>query len=461
MFCNKCGKYLSGDIAFCPECGNKIVKSTVNTNVAQANTSNINTNVAQTNTRNINTNVNQNNVQPVQNYQQPVQQYQQPQYQQQQYQQQYQQPRYQQQYTYTDPTTYRRQRKGSGGAIVLFIIIAIAGYFFFAGPGADILVDTPEITNGYTGGGDTPTGGGSSGGGTNRRRASDETVIEIDHAYQNVNISSPSAVYSYIKKDSEDQKSACPSEIRSIENKISDEFGITAVNLCEIDVDFARGLYDSIKWVYNFFPSIKGKLTNLTIGNIKETGAIAYYRPVFIFLYEGSTDNPSKMGLKMSVVLGADSYLFPDKFTESMQYNSQVGHFPPNATKYSPLVHELGHYTSFVALMKNKGMSSTLIWEPSNDAMFASLLDDFNVGTFSKKLIEEAYDAYLRDGNPRMEFDEWRSTISGYAMAKDKQGLYIYDETIAESLHDYYLNGNNAKPASKYIVNTLKKHVEG
>ena len=452
MFCNKCGKYLSDDVAFCPECGNKIIRSNVNTNVMQTNTSNINTNVAQTNTRNINTNVNQNNVQPVQNYQQPVQQYQQPQYQQQQYQQ----PRYQQQYTYTDPRTYQRQRKSSGGAIALFIIIAIAGYFFFSGPGADILVDSPEINNGYNNGGETPSGSG-----TNRRRASDETAISIDHVYQNVEINSPSTVYNYIKKDSEDQKSACPSEIRSIENKISNEFGITAVNLCEIDIDFARGIYDSIKWVYNMFPSIKGKLTNLTIGNIKETGAIAYYRPIFLFVFEGTSDNPRKIGIKMSVVLGADSYLFPDKFTEDMQYNSQVGHFPPNATKYSPLVHELGHYTSFVALMKNKGMSSALIWETSNDAMFSSIIDAFNTGSFSKQMIEEAYNAYLRDGNPRMDFDEWRGTISKYALAKDKQGLYIYDETIAESLHDYYLNGDKAKPASKYIVNTLKRHVEG
>ena len=170
-------------------------------------------------------------------------------------QQQYQQPQYQQnRYTYTDPTTYKRKSGGSAGAILLLIVIAVAGYFFFEGPGAEILIDTPEINNGYGGGGDTPTGGG--GGGSVKRNAG-ETAIEIDHVYQNATISSPSSVYSYIKKDSEDQKSSCPSEIQSIENKIMNDFGITAVNLCEIDVDFARGLYDSIKWVYNFFPSIK------------------------------------------------------------------------------------------------------------------------------------------------------------------------------------------------------------
>ena len=35
------------------------------------------------------------------------------------------------------------------------------------------------------------------------------------------------------------------------------------------------------------------------------------------------------------------------------------------------------------------------------------------------------------------------------------------DETIAEAFHDVYLNENNAKDASKYIVNVLKQKLEG
>ena len=36
----------------------------------------------------------------------------------------------------------------------------------------------------------------------------------------------------------------------------------------------------------------------------------------------------------------------------------------------------------------------------------------------------------------------------------------IYDETIAEAFHDVYLNKDNAKDASKYIVSILKKKLE-
>ena len=60
-----------------------------------------------------------------------------------------------------------------------------------------------------------------------------------------------------------------------------------------------------------------------------------------------------------------------------------------------------------------------------------------------------------------MSLDEWRQTISNYALAKNNSGEYIYDETIAESFHDVYLNGDNASDASKYIVSVLKAKLEG
>ena len=65
-----------------------------------------------------------------------------------------------------------------------------------------------------------------------------------------------------------------------------------------------------------------------------------------------------------------------------------------------------------------------------------------------------------RDNNTTMTLDEWRGTISKYALAKNNRGEYIYDETVAESFHDVYLNKNNASDASKYVVAVLKKRLE-
>ena len=46
--------------------------------------------------------------------------------------------------------------------------------------------------------------------------------------------------------------------------------------------------------------------------------------------------------------------------------------------------------------------------------------------------------------------------MSNIIKVKDSNGYYIYDETIAEAFHDYYLNGTDAAPASLVIVDVLK-----
>ena len=86
---------------------------------------------------------------------------------------------------------------------------------------------------------------------------------------------------------------------------------------------------------------------------------------------------------------------------------------------------------------------------------------DFQNGTFSKSMEEEAYQNYLKDGNTKVDFDSWRAQISQYAVAKNEAGQYNYDETIAEAFHDVYINGDNANITSKYIIKVLKKNIGG
>ena len=85
-------------------------------------------------------------------------------------------------------------------------------------------------------------------------------------------------------------------------------------------------------------------------------------------------------------------------------------------------------------------------------------MHDFSKGTFSKKMLDEAYQNYLKD-NSYIDFDKWRGNISNYALSKDESGKYIYDETIAEAFHDCYLNGQNANIASQLIMNVLLSYL--
>ena len=106
-------------------------------------------------------------------------------------------------------------------------------------------------------------------------------------------------------------------------------------------------------------------------------------------------------------------------------------------------------------------MESLLLIDNNKVYDLNQLIADFSEGNHSLKMLNEAYEKYKKDTKDNIEFDKWRATISGYAVAKKNNGQYIYDETIAESFHDVYLNGNKASTASKYIINVLKEKLKG
>ena len=287
------------------------------------------------------------------------------------------------------------------------------------------------------------------------------TAIIYDNTYSGVKISNNKDAFDLIVKDSVSQKNNCPSEIKKVEDEIINNYGITAVNLCEMDVDFARELGNVFKKIYEEYPSVRGYITNLTLVNVSmKDNYIAAFMPVFNFATSDSLSTYPWV-IKTQVLLNTSYFLNKERLQSSVTDGSNSGHFPKNSTIYSPVAHELGHYLSFLAMMKHYELNSILLVDNSNVNSFYQLYDDFGKGNYSLTIINEAFDNYKKDTNTTMTLDEWRGTISNYALAKDNSGNYIYDETIAESFHDVYLNGDNAGDASKYIVSVLKAKLEG
>ena len=288
-------------------------------------------------------------------------------------------------------------------------------------------------------------------------RNSYQTVVEINNTYANSSISTIDEAYELIIKDSKSQKDSCPTEILKIEEKMMNEFNITAVNLCEMDLSLANDLYKAMSKVYDLFPKVKGNITNLTIGNMdsRMRGVIAYYQPLFPF-----AESDNSIVYKMRVVLNSRFFLNNTLLEESTKNSTLSGHFPPNSTKSSPVAHELGHYLSFFAMRNYNKINQTLLFNNDNVKEAYVLMDNFTSGEFSKMMLDEAYELYLSEGNKKIDFDEWRGMISKYALSKDESGKYIYDETIAEAFHDVYLNDDKATLTSKYIIRVLKKYVE-
>ena len=295
-----------------------------------------------------------------------------------------------------------------------------------------------------------------------KKKGKYQTVIITDNTYSGINVSSKSDAYKLIEEDSISQKDNCPSEIKKVESEIIEKYGITAVNLCEMDVDFARELENVFDVIYKEFKGARGYITNLSLRNtsmLSEGGVIAAFMPIFNFA-SSSSESTYPWVIKTQVLLSSQYFLNKSRLELDVKENSSSGHFPPNTTIYSPVAHELGHYLSFLAMMKHYEINSILLIDNNNLDTFYKLYSDFTEGDYSLSMITEAYENYKKDTNSQINLDDWRGTISGYALAKNDSGDYIYDETIAEAFHDVYLNNVNAKEASKYIVNVLKKKLE-
>lgn len=289
-----------------------------------------------------------------------------------------------------------------------------------------------------------------------------QTAVVTDNIYEGVSVSNSNDGRNLIIKDSNNQKQKCENQnIKEIETKIEKKYGIVAVNLCEIGENFASEIEKVIDTIYKEFPNIKGYLTNLTLINAPEySNYIASFVSAKLFA-KSNTRNTYPNVYKMSIFLNASYFLNEDYFDASIKDSVSYGYFPNNATKNSIVAHEFGHYLSFLAQLKTTSkLNDLVLLTKKNYSDYSKLISDSNEGNFSKKIINEAYENYKKTDNIQYSsIDRFRASISEYAVVMDASGKYIYDETIAEAFHDYYINRDNAKPASREIIKVLKKYL--
>lgn len=427
MFCSKCGDPIEQNETYCNKCGNYVGNNTQSVNFNNTNTNN-NPNLYS----NQPNNVVMNNTQP----------YPQPNY-----------NNYQNNASFNKSNNKKMIFVGAGIGVGILVVLVIcllvsnnSGKYYFSNNSYDSTDEIIQTNNSNT---------------APKRKSKYSTIIITDNTYSGVKISNDNDAYKLISEDSVAQKNNCPSEIKAIEDEIIKKYGVTAVNLCEMDIEFAKEVSNVFKKVYDEYPSVRGYLTNLSLVNASMSeGYIAAFMPVFNFATSNSTSTYPWV-IKTQVLLNTSYFLNTVRLESSVQDGSNSGHFPPNATMYSPVAHELGHYLSFLAMMRNYDLESILLVDNKNVNDFYDVYDDFVKGDFSLLMINEAYEKCKKEKNITLSIDEWRATISSYAVAKDNSGNYIYDETIAEAFHDVYLNGDNAKEASKYVVAVLKGKLEG
>ncbi|MBQ9318741.1 MAG: hypothetical protein IJR82_03845 [Bacilli bacterium] len=332
--------------------------------------------------------------------------------------------------------------------LILFVLIVISFFAISNNSGSDYYFPDDGYSD-Y----DNPT--------PYKKKGKYQTAIVYDNQYYAQAINGVSDAKKLIVNDSVSQKNNCPSEIVTIENELINKYNITAANLCEMDYEYAKELVKVFEHIYNEYPEARQYLTNVSLMNTpkSQSSTIACFMPFFDFAYSNTkTEYPVVM--KTQILLNTIYFLNIPYLQMAVEDGSASGHFPPNATVYSPVAHELGHYISYIAMMKHYNISSVILYDTSNSNKYNSLINDFSNGNYSLEMITAAYNRYKKEKGTNLSLDQWRATISKYAMAKDNYGNYIYDETIAEAFHDVYLNGTNAKDASKYIVAELKERIK-
>ena len=156
-----------------------------------------------------------------------------------------------------------------------------------------------------------------------------------------------------------------------------------------------------------------------------------------------------------------NSYYFLNEKIMSAPVSNVTGEnwYVKDATWESTIAHELGHYISFIILLKENNLENITFVTPENESKINEVLSKFDSGNFSTSLLSEALTNYNTKYDTDLDLNSFALTISNYAGAKDKEDKLIADETIAEAIHDYYLHRDNCAKSSYEIVNIIKSRL--
>ncbi len=276
------------------------------------------------------------------------------------------------------------------------------------------------------------------------------SLLKSDNIYNNRKITSDYDAVNSIIYDSDSEAWLCSydKKVIDIEKRLEKEYGILSVSFCDISYEEAQEIENIISGTMNLFPNSYGYLTNITLSNSKEMGDyVAYFQPLYRFINGSSDSNKYNKVNKTQILLNSYYFLNTDKTRSIIDEKYNSGYYVKGGSMESLVAHEIGHYISFVTLLRSKGIENVRFEEKNRLDEIDSLV---NSGEYSKEIVEEALSG--------ASMDKECKKISQYA-CQSVNGNYIYDEMIAEAVHDFYVNRTNATDISKKIVDILRSRL--
>ena len=279
------------------------------------------------------------------------------------------------------------------------------------------------------------------------------SIIKTDNNYYNQPIPNIESANEIIENDLSSQSWQCIDNIDNykIEESLKNKYKIKSISFCDMETEEVRKIEEVFNRFFLIFPSSIGYLDTLTITNDKDKNKfIAYFQPIHQFVNRNEDINNYNKVNKTQILL--NSYYFLNK-KEKIKENFYV----KDATLESLIAHELGHYITFVALLKEKNITSITLTTKENEKELEEIISIINNNSFSNDILEKATNKYNTKYNSNLTTLHLAETISKYASTKNINGELIKDETIAEAVHDYYLHNDNANNYSKEIIYILKE----
>ncbi len=297
---------------------------------------------------------------------------------------------------------------------------------------------------------------------TNLINGYNTSIIKVDNIYNNIPINSYEEARDFINKDFLKQSILCDNKnkLLQIETDIENQNDIASVTFCDMNYDEVLKIQEVINKMFNLFPSTKGALTNITITNAaSNTEYIAYFQPMHQFVNINNDIKEYNKVNKTQILLNSYYYLNNDLLSNSITNVVGENFYVKNATWESAIAHEIGHYITFAAYLKEKNIDNITYVTEENEEKINELVKEFDQGSFAKNILNTALNNYNIKYSKNLNLNDFAKTISNYAATLDKNNNLLCEETIAEAIHDYYLNGSNMQNSSREIVYTLKNYL--
>lgn len=283
------------------------------------------------------------------------------------------------------------------------------------------------------------------------------SLMNTTNKYNNKIINTQEEAKELIKEDLAGTSWQCKknTQVQIIEKEISENYNIPSVNLCDVDTEEASKIKEVINKTYKLFPNIKGYLTNITITNAnKNEDYIAYFEPLYTFVNENNNIEEYNKINKTQILLNSYYFLNKNILNKGLKENW----YPKDATYETLISHELGHYITYVTLLKENNIKDLTLVTKDNIEDYQKIKGILDSQTYAKVLVETSLNNYNTNNNTTITKEEFVGQISNYASQKIN-GELNYDEVIAEAIHDYYLHEEKSSQSTIEIIKIIKERL--